>query len=357
MLPRTESNQAIRDEAAYWTTQLDSGEMTEAELQSFHAWLEKPRNARAFNEYRSMVVLIQDLPNDKRDTLVAATRQRSWFPSLNTLRTHPLKFSAVAAAVVAVTALGAWSGFRPVMEFVSQTYTTGTGEARTVVLRDGSVAYLNTQSRLRWTGQGKDRQVALERGEVLFHVAHDPTRPFRVRVGNSEIRDLATEFDVYRKSNGNIVVTVLSGQVSVKELATGSAVPVWSERLLKPNQQIEYTPAALVADVHNVSGRKLVRWREGLLETEGQSFTNIVTELNRYSTKRILIADARLEAADFKFGGALNVHNIPAALDYLQQLEPIVVTDNDDSFVLTFKADAAPAMHANAGEQNGAERQ
>jgi transmembrane sensor len=355
MLSRTESNQAVRDEAAYWTTQLDSGAMTAVELQSFHAWLEIPRNERAFKEYRSMVVLIEDLPKDKRDTLVASVTPRSWFPPLSTVFTDRMKFSAIAVTFTAVAALGAWTAFRPVREFASQTYTTGTGENRTVVLRDGSVADLNTQSRLRWIGSGKDRQVALERGEVFFHVAHDPTRPFVVRVGNSEIRDLATEFDVYRKSNGSIVVTVLSGQVAVRELTPGGAQPAWAERLVKANQQIEYTPAALIADVHNVAGPKSVRWREGLLETEGQSFTNIVTELNRYSIKQILIADPRLEAADFRFGGRLSVHNIPAALDYIQQLEPIVVTDNDDSYVLTYKADAA--THTNASQQNGAERQ
>jgi transmembrane sensor len=360
MLSRTESNPTVRDQAAYWTAVLDSGEaLTEDQLRCFHSWLEIPSNARAFKEYQSMVVLIEDLPKDKRDTLASLPIPQPWFLSLSTLLDHPFKFSAVAATLVAVASLALWTGFRPVKEFASQTYTTGTGEARTVVLRDGSVAHLNTQSRLRWIGSGKERRVALERGEVFFQVAHDPTRPFRVTVGNSEIRDLATEFDVYRKSNGSIVVTVLSGQVSVKELTAGSAVPAWSERLLKSNQQIEYTPAALIADVHNVAGTKSVRWREGLLETEGQSFTNIVGELNRYSVKQILIADPRLEAADFKFGGRLSIHDIPTALDYIKQLEPIVVTDTDDSYVLTYKAEASPGMHANANaaQSDGAERQ
>jgi len=355
---RTESNQTIRDQAAYWTTQLDSGEsLSEGQLQEFHSWLEKPHNARAFKEYQSMLLLIQDLPRDKRASLVAQPEPDPSFFSLSSLLAHPLRRSAAAVALVAVVAAAAWVGLQPIKELTSKTYTTGTGEARTVVLPDRSVAHLNTQSRLRWTGSGKDRQVILERGEVIFQVSHDSTRPFRVTVGNSEIRDLATEFDVYRKSNGSIVVTVLTGQVSVKELTTGGAQPAWSERLLKPNEQIEYTPANLIADVHTVSAPKSVRWREGLLETEGQSFTTIVTELNRYSNKQILIADPRLESADFKFGGRLNIHDIPAALDYIQQLEPpIVVTDTGESYVLTYKADASAGDRANAIRHNGAGR-
>jgi transmembrane sensor len=224
-------------------------------------------------------------------------------------------------------------------------------------LKDGSLAHLNTQSRIRWLGSGKDRRVALEKGEVLFEVAHDPTRPFCVTVGNSEIRDLATEFDVYRKSNGSVVVTVLSGQVAVKELVTGGVHPAWTERLLRPNEQIEYTQANLISDVHTVSGRKAVLWRQRLLVTEGQSVATVVSELNRYSSKPILMADPRLEGADINIGGALDIHDVPEALQRIQRLRPIVVTDQGDSYVLTYKGDApAGAEHANAPQQNAVGR-
>jgi transmembrane sensor len=192
----------------------------------------------------------------------------------------------------------------------------------------------------------------LERGEVLFEVAHDATRPFCVTVGNSEIRDLATKFDVYRKSNGAVVVTVLSGEVEVKELASGAAQPAWAGRQLKPNEQIEYTPASLIADVHPFAAPKSVRWREGLLETEGQSFTAVVGELNRYSTKQILVADPRLESSDIRIGGTLGIHDVRAALRRIQKLGPIVVTDTGDSYVLTYKGDASLTERSNGLQQN-----
>jgi transmembrane sensor len=353
---RTTSNQAIRDQAAHWTLLVDSGEpLPEDQLERFHSWLEDPRNARAYQAYRSMVDMIQDLPKDKAASLVASVSQPR-FPFVTDLFAHPFGLSVTAAAVVAISVVAAWSTLRPVREFASQTYTTGTGEERTVVLADGTVAHLNTQSRIRWIGSGKDRRVALEKGEVLFDVAHDPTLPFRVTVGNSEIRDLATQFDVYRKANGSVVVTVLTGRVAVKELTMDGGQPAWTERLLKPDEQIEYTPAALIADVHTVAASKSVRWREGELEAEGQSFTTIVTELNRYTTKQILIADPRLEAADLKIGGRFSIHDVPGALEHIQQLEPIVVTDTGDSYVLTYKADASSTGRSSAPQQNAAGR-
>jgi transmembrane sensor len=345
-----------RDEAAVWTILLDSGEMSDDQRVDFHAWLDEPRNARALSETRALLAMIQDLPAQKAATLRRMPIHQERFPVLAELFANPLRVSAVVAAVVAVLVVGAWLGFRPVREYFTQTYATQTGESRTVVLKDGTIAHLNTQSRVKWTGVGKDRRVSLELGEVLFEVAHDASQPFKVTVGNSEIRDLATEFDVYRKANGSVVVTVLRGQVAVKDLGIGDAPPAWAERLLKPNEQIEFTPVSLIADVHPVDAIKSVRWREGLLETEGQSFATVISELNRYTNKQISIPDPRVDAAHIKLGGALGIHDVPAALYLIQEIAPVVITDNGDSYVLTFKTEAAVKEPTTAPQQNAAGR-
>ncbi len=354
---RIESNRAIRDQAAHWTTLVESGALqSEDQLQEFHSWLGVPRNARAFQECRFLLSMIQELPRDKGADLVASCNRRSWFPDLTVLFDQPFKLSIVAAAV-AVAVVAAWATLKPrVGELASETYTTGTGETRTILLKDGTVAHLNTQTRLRWVGSDKERHVVLDKGEVLFDVSHDPTRPFLVTAGNSEIRDLATQFDVYRKVSGSIQVTVLSGQVAVRELTSGGESSVWAERLLKPNEQIEYTPAALIADVHPVSAAKTVEWLDGFIEMGEPSFPTFISELNRYTNKPILIADPRLQSAP-KVGGRFNIHNLPETLHNLQTLEPVVVTDTGDSYVLSYKADATSATDRSvASQQNVARR-
>lgn len=343
MSVRKELNE-IRAQAASWITVLESGEMSDIQREEFHVWLLVPAHERALKELRALVSIIQELPKHKAAVLAALPIAQARFPSLRALFDHPLRLSAAGLALTVLAAIGLWFNVPSVREFATQTYATGTGEERTIVLKDGSLAHLNTQSRIRWLGSGKDRRVALEKGEVLFEVAHDPTRPFRVTVGNSEIRDLATEFDVYRKSNGSVVVTVLSGQVAVKELVSGGAHPGWTERLLRPNEQIEYTQANLISDVHTVSARKAVLWRQRLLVTEGQSVATVVSELNRYSSKPILMADPRLEGADINIGGALDIHDVPEALQRIQRLRPIVVTDQGDSYVLTYKGDGSSGV-------------
>jgi transmembrane sensor len=356
MSPRSEANPNPTKEAAMWTTLVDSGEMSDSQRREFHAWLEDPRNARAHSELRTLVGLIQDLPPGKAAGLNRLPIPQPWFPILAHVLDHPLRTSCIAAAAIAVLVAGAWFNLRPVREFVTQSYSTGIGESRTVVLKDGSVAHINTRSRIRWAGVGKDRRVVLEMGEVLFEVAHDPARPFRVMVGNSEIRDLATEFDVYRRENGSVVVTVLKGQVAVGGIAIGSGQATFSEREVKPNQQVEYTTAGLVNDVHAVDAAKVVRWREGLLDAQGLSFSTVVSELNRYSTKQILVPDSRVDEAHIKLGGAFGIHDVPATLSLIQEVAPIVVTDTGDSYVLTLKTDGTMSEQNTASQQNAAGR-
>jgi transmembrane sensor len=354
MTARNELKSKVVDEAAAWSTLVDSGEMSEEQRVDFHSWLDEPRHARALSDVRTLVALIQELPEKKAASLRRLPISPAWFPQLLGLIDHPVRLSGAIGAVLAILVVGSWFTFRPVREYFTQSYCTETGESRKVVLRDSSVVQLNTKSCVRWTGTGKERRVALDLGEALFEVSHDATRPFRVTVGNSEIRDLATEFDVYRRSNGSVVVTVLSGQVAIKDL--GGHPPAWAERQLKPNEQIEYSPASLIADTHSVDAPKSVRWREGLLETAGQSFVTVVSELNRYTNKQILVADPRVDATHIKLGGALGVHDIPAALNLIQETAPVVVTDNGDSYVLSFKADVSVTEQNTAPQQNAAGR-
>jgi len=357
MSPRSEeANLNPIKEAATWTTLVDSGEMNDGQRRQFHAWLDEPRNARAHSEIRTLVGLIQDLPPGKAAGLNRLPIPQPWFPALAHVLDHPLRTASIAAAAVAVLVAVAWFNLRPVREFVTQSYSTGVGEARTVVLKDGSIAHINTRSRIRWTGVGKDRRVVLDMGEVLFEVAHDPVRPFRVMVGNSEIRDLATEFDVYRRDNGSVVVTVLKGQVAVGGVAVGSDQSTFSEREVKPNEQVEYTAAGLVNDVHPVDATKVVRWREGLLETQGLSFSTVVSELNRYSTKQIQVPDSRVDEAHIKLGGVFGIHDVPATLSLIKEVSPIVVTDTGDSYVLTLRSDATASEQNTASQQNAAGR-
>lgn len=88
---------------------------------------------------------------------------------------------------------------------------TAPGMRRTVTLADGSLIELNGGTRLA-IDEGTTRLVSLERGEAIFRVTHDPSRPFIVRSGTMRLQDVGTVFDVVR-DGAHLGVQVAEGAV------------------------------------------------------------------------------------------------------------------------------------------------
>jgi ferric-dicitrate binding protein FerR (iron transport regulator) len=91
----------VLEEAAEWKTIVDSGEISEEQWLEFHAWLDEPRNKRALTEMRTLVSLIQELPDNKASSLrtmslrlIELDRRGIW--------TRPLAAITVTAAIVSV---------------------------------------------------------------------------------------------------------------------------------------------------------------------------------------------------------------------------------------------------------------
>src|SRR3546814_5104405 len=69
-------------------------------------------------------------------------------------------------------------------------------------ISDGSIATVNTASRIAVALEPERRHITLEEGEAWFQVAHDAHRPFVVDVGSVRIRAVGTAFSVRRNPEG-----------------------------------------------------------------------------------------------------------------------------------------------------------
>src|SRR5581483_2328013 len=108
---------------------------------------------------------------------------------------------AVAASAAGALGLLTWESREWLEDLWSGTrYSSGIGEMRKVVLPDGSVMTLNTQSEVRAHYTRHSREIHLAKGEVLFDVAHDATREFVVRIDSWSVVAVGTAFDVRRLS-------------------------------------------------------------------------------------------------------------------------------------------------------------
>jgi transmembrane sensor len=322
----------IRRQAAAWHVRIGNG-LTAMQRRTFELWIAEPMNAREFHELRVLRDMVSELKGRPCAEVLGSIAARRRVPR-QWLASRPVWVSTAATVTVAVALTLGWIALRS-DGYVAQTYRTATGQVRNVVLPDGSVVGLNTQTELEWVGNPNDRRVRLIRGEAYFQVVHDPSRPFRILLAHSQVQVLGTRFDVYQMANGDVRVSVISGTVAVEALDNGiDAAPLWSRRLTS-GQQIEYSPVGLVADVHSIVAPKVIRWREGMLETQGEPLSDFVSDLSRYTTERIVIADPR--AATQKVGGAFSVHNIDGTLDRLSRIAPVTVTHENGEVILGYR--------------------
>ena len=227
---------------------------------------------------------------------------------------------AIAASVaLAAVGLFAWSAYE---RTGWHEYTTDFGGLSRIVLDDGSVVNLNTNSLMRVQLTPELRHIVLERGEALFKVAHDKNRPFDVDAGSTTVRAVGTEFSVrVREPAANtggakdVEVLVKEGRVAIdppkknaKPIERAAALPV-SMSTLSAGEAVTITATRVTTEPPQMQVQKVAEadvdrklsWTEGRLWFERQTLKDVVAEFNRYNRRQMVIADPAIE--NLRIGG------------------------------------------------------
>lgn len=157
------------------------------------------------------------------------------------------------------------------------TITTGRGGQYRIVLSDGTKAWLDASSSLKYptTFSGATREVTLT-GQGYFEVAHHK-EPFIVHTVGEDVKDLGTAFNInaYPEEEG-VKTTLLSGSVQIN----GSVV-------LKPGQQARLSSGGLqVSD--DVDTDEVIAWKEGRFQFTGVAFGRVLDYLSRWYDVRVI---------------------------------------------------------------------
>lgn len=172
-------------------------------------------------------------------------------------------------------------------------YRTGIGERSGVVLPDGSIATLDTDSQLRVAYSVAERGVYLLKGQALFEVAKGQPKPFQVYAGGKRITALGTTFNV-RIEDGEVQVSMVEGVVRVRSFLTmpKRGAPV-QELTLRAGESLVTGPAQ-PAVVEAIDTSQVAAWRGGVLVFEDEKLSDAVAEINRYTDKPIKLADSSI---------------------------------------------------------------
>lgn len=374
MTSATEERAALElriEEAAQWFVQLRSTNMSADDIERWNDWSKIVANQQAFDaitrRWQSADALgnmplptLAELEADDYDGSLPVSSQRVRDSSQIHRKTgaffsiwrSPRKSLAAAAALAAFsTWLVFWLGERSPADFIGdpvEVHETAAGQHRKLELSDGSSIDLGAKTSVSVSYAANRRTVVLDRGEALFHVAHDRQRPFVVVAGQGAITAVGTAFNV-RRDDDRVVVSVTEGKVTVaqqrafsprREIAaafSASKLPPVSTTLAR-GQQVAYDGRGELGAVQRADPDIATAWRDGRLQYRNEPLKYVVIDINRYSRRQIMLGDRSTE--ELVFTGTVFQDQIDEWLRGLEDIFPVQVTqtDNDHIFLQSRQA-------------------
>jgi transmembrane sensor len=316
----------VREAAASWAVRLSDPACTDADRAAFEAWRDASpaheaafeREAAVWDRFDRLRALRPAEPEPDADLLAPAARSQP-----------VLRWAAAVAGAAVLAGIGVWTvGGAPA-------YATAVGERRLVVLEDGTRVELNTDSRIVVRYRRGERQVKLVRGEALFEVAPDASRPFVVTARDRRVEAESAAFNV-RLQPKAVQVIVAKGDVDIADtspfggsddeahLAAG-VVGVYGEKggVAQPLERARIDQA--------------LAWRHGQIALNGQTLESAVAEFNRYSAERqLVVADPAISG--YRLGGYFGVDDMDGFVRALQTTFPVKATAADRTIYLSAAA-------------------
>jgi len=167
------------------------------------------------------------------------------------------------------------------------------GKNSSILLPDGTIAYLNAGSRLVYPNffKGKNREVFLI-GEGFFEVARDENMLFIVQTTDLNVEVLGTRFNVSAYPSDNMIETVLvEGKVKI---SPNSNNPFRKEYTLEANQLASFNRISAETIISAVDVSNYVSWHNGFLNFDSSDLSRIVKKLERYYNIKIILDDPML---------------------------------------------------------------
>lgn len=323
----------VRDEASLWVVKLDR-ELYSAEVAELRVWLQQSEL------HRDALFELAGLWDD----LCVLNQLSSLFPfdpaSVgHRPRSRRNQLIGFAASVVLCITAGLWflaqdqAGLKDTKSVASmiQQHRTAVGENRVVTLRDGTSVHLNTNTSIQVFYDREQRLVELEHGEARFSVAKDPERPFIVQAGDSSVRALGTIFNV-EISNDVVEVLVTEGKV----LVSREELPVAEQVVISPGQwtKVDHDGVKAALNLPLEVVQKELAWRDGMLIFRGESLSEAVLEIGRYTDTTLKVADQR--AGDLKIAGFFKAGDVDGLLSSLTENFPVTYTRADGAIIIAY---------------------
>ncbi len=169
------------------------------------------------------------------------------------------------------------------------------GKRSRLTLPDGTVMWVNADSRIAFPARfGAKREIDVD-GEVYLKVAHDAARPFTVHAKNFDVTVLGTSFNVNAYDRNDVQNVTLS-EGSVEVAAADNSVTT-----LSPSQMLTCSSDGVT--VSEVDAADQISWITGVYSFKSERLRDIADRMENYYGMPIVFATDRL--AEKRFSGRL----------------------------------------------------
>ena len=174
---------------------------------------------------------------------------------------------------------------------------TAKGSKGKFTLPDGTVVWLNSESRLVYPDQFADgkRTVNLV-GGAYFEVVKDEKKPFIVKAGDVDVEVLGTSFNISSYPfKDNIETALLSGSVKI------SGPSVRKEIYLKPNEVFEYKRDLHAVSVKSANASLYADWIKDRLVFDNRPLSDILISMEGWYNMDIVCPEKFAESTYMSF--------------------------------------------------------
>ena len=148
-----------------------------------------------------------------------------------------------------------------------------------VILDDGSCVYLNSDSKIAYTGGFLDNREVYVEGEAYFEVSkvkrNGALQPFVVHTQHQKIEVLGTAFNVRTHKGAREEITLVEGKVRLNQKGASKPINLW------PDMKATITKGGEMK-VENVDTELYSAWKEGFFYYEDTPLKDILEDLARY---------------------------------------------------------------------------
>mgnify|MGYP005983426687 FL=1 len=291
---------AVVEQAQAWVRRLMSGEATQDDALELAVWRQVDvRHEQAFVQAARLHKAAREAASDLRDEQVIrpTTAQRG-------LSRRMVVGGAIAASAAGVAIIAERSGttrFAPAPAH----FTTAKGETRRVELAAGVSVELNTLTRIALRPQAGVGAFELLTGEAVVTIDR-PDAPLSIFAQDGETTASQARLSM-RCLDGEVRVSCLEGAAQVRSAGQAAALP--AQHSVTYDQKQMQAPTAIDPEAE-------AAWRRGLLVFRDQRLGDVIEEINRYRTGRIVIADPRLR--NRRVNGAFHTDRIDQVIDQMR---------------------------------------